>query len=510
MEKSDLTSLLASFDLSAMVRGLRESALGQGEPFMQYRTIGESDLDALLSRIADVKNIGLGLDSEDVDLILNIVQSYAHMREKLKDHKVTVNHLRKELGIKPKRESLKELSRELEKSQNFADDTEFTLDDPPVSEEPSKPTENKKSDSHSSSKKAKSELKPSKRNGKRSAEDFEKAKSQLHALTHVKSGEACSHCAQGKFYKYEPAQFIRISGQAPLQATQHISERMRCNACGIYETAPLSAEVLADGEPGQMYGYSARSVMAIHKFLAGHPYHRQESLSEIMGCPVSASTIFEQCEALADSVQAVHGSMLAAAPSANQYDIDDTRNRILDAEPRLLNKRNAKGQSLRTGVFTSTLIATLPIEKTIVLYKTNIGHAGELIDSILTMRPKDLAPPLVMSDALSWNIPSACEVIHSLCMVHARRQFCDIFEEDSQACSEIIAKMDKFFEYDRAAKSQGLDAKARLGWHQEYSLPILDELKSSFTEAMLSKKVESNSNMGGAMISLKASYEWLS
>ncbi len=52
---------------------------------MQYRTIGESDLDSLLDRIKDVKDIGLGLglDGEDIDLIVNIVQSYALMLEKL-------------------------------------------------------------------------------------------------------------------------------------------------------------------------------------------------------------------------------------------------------------------------------------------------------------------------------------------------------------------------------------------------------------------------------------------
>jgi hypothetical protein len=127
MEKSKLKSMFDGLDLSAMVRSLRETATGQGVPSMQYQTISEPDLDALIHRVTDVKEVGLALDKQDVDLILNIVQSYAHMLEKLKNHKVTVNHLRKELGIKPRRESLKELSKDLQNTQNFSTDSEFTL-----------------------------------------------------------------------------------------------------------------------------------------------------------------------------------------------------------------------------------------------------------------------------------------------------------------------------------------------------------------------------------------------
>lgn len=55
-------------------------------------------------------------------------------------------------------------------------------------------------------------------------------------------------------------------------------ERFRCNACGAYYTANLPEDVLADGEMGQEYGYSARALMAIHKYFAGLPYYRQGSL----------------------------------------------------------------------------------------------------------------------------------------------------------------------------------------------------------------------------------------
>ena len=62
-----------------------------------------------------------------------------------------------------------------------------------------------------------------------------------------------------------PGSLLRITGQSPLKPEQHIMEKLRCNACGAFYTAPLPAEVLLDGTPTQKYGYSARSLMAIHK-----------------------------------------------------------------------------------------------------------------------------------------------------------------------------------------------------------------------------------------------------
>ncbi|MFT7412461.1 MAG: transposase, partial [Paraglaciecola sp.] len=41
---------------------------------------------------------------------------------------------------------------------------------------------------------------------------------------------------------------------------------------------------------------------------------------------------------------------------------------------------------MRTGVYSSGIIATTLDERRIVLFETNIGHAGEFIDSILVNR----------------------------------------------------------------------------------------------------------------------------
>ena len=100
----------------------------------------------------------------------------------------------------------------------------------------------------------------------------------FHPLKDLKKGELCPECQTGKLYKYEPAQLLRITGQTPFTPELHISERLRCNACGQFFTAPLAEDVINDGTSSQKYGYSARSLMALNKYFAGAPFYRQESL----------------------------------------------------------------------------------------------------------------------------------------------------------------------------------------------------------------------------------------
>jgi hypothetical protein len=88
----------------------------------------------------------------------------------------------------------------------------------------------------------------------------------LHQQTSINKGDSCAECDAGKLYKYEPATLLRIIGQSPFKSEQHVMERLRCNACGAYFTAPLPEDVLSDGSVNQKYGYSARSIMGISKF----------------------------------------------------------------------------------------------------------------------------------------------------------------------------------------------------------------------------------------------------
>ncbi|WP_057830332.1 IS66 family transposase [Colwellia sp. TT2012] len=194
-------------------------------------------------------------------------------------------------------------------------------------------------------------------------------------------------------------------------------ERLRCNTCDAYFTAPLPAEVLTDGTAGQKYGYSARSLMAIYKYLAGLPFYRQSSIQKLLGIKITASTVFDQVELVCNDIYPVVQLLFNLASDAKHYYLDDTTNRIFDAKPIEKTVRNSDKTRLRSGVYTSSVIATLMDNKHIVLFEINIGNAGEFIDSILHKRSQSCAKPLIRSDALASNRPTGRDVTMSLCNV---------------------------------------------------------------------------------------------
>ena len=271
---------------------------------------------------------------------------------------------------------------------------------------------------------------------------------------------------------------LRITGQSPFVPEQHVMERLRCNACGQYFSADLPSEVVEDGKPGQKYGYSARSLMALHKFFASAPYYRQESIQALMGIKLTASTIFDQTERVANSLHPIYKILIQHAANAMHYYLDDTGNRILDQVPVEKLQRNSDKTRKRSGVYSSGLVANLNDGHNIVLYQTNIGHAGEFIDEILSQRDSCYPPPLLMSDALSSNRPSlGYETQHCLCNSHGRRQFADVLNQFPEEVEQVLRWYGKIWQYDDEAKKQELNAEKRQAWHKKHSLPLMKQIR---------------------------------
>lgn len=221
-----------------------------------------------------------------------------------------------------------------------------------------------------------------------------------HEVEGYKSGDACPACLSGKLEKKDPITSKRVEAQQPYKATIHILKRLQCSSCGHIVSASLPDDVRKDGQEGQAYGFSARSMMSIQKHHSGTPFFHQQNLNSLFGCPITASTISDQCEHVADDSRLAHQQLKYAAANAILFHIDDTHHRILNAEPKIKDKRNGKGKVKRTGVYTSGLIAVLPDGKTIHLFDTSIAHSGEQLDEILRLRKRDLPPPIIACDAL--------------------------------------------------------------------------------------------------------------
>jgi transposase len=122
----------------------------------------------------------------------------------------------------------------------------------------------------------------------------------------------------------------------------------------------------------------------------------------------------------------VYQHLFNLAAGAEHYAFDDTTHRILDAKTIEKKMRNSDKTQLRSGVQTSGVIDTTKDKQHILLFETNIGHVGEMIDSILEIRSQSSAQPIIMSDALTSNRPTVTKTITSLCNSHARRQFVDV------------------------------------------------------------------------------------
>jgi transposase len=268
-------------------------------------------LDALIIRAQEAIDNNLSLSTDDIKLLLNAVLTLATMQERLSNKEVTVHKLRKLLGMVQSSEKLNHL-----------------LAEGSASKESTK----------------------IKRSRKPKVKKVQEPTKVHHALKDFIKGQSCPACLSGKLYKYEPAQLLRVSGHSPFCSELHLSERLRCNACGQFFTASLPDDVLADGEAGQKYAYSARSLMALQKYFAGAPFYRQESLQDILGLSITASTIFDQCEYLSNDIYPIFKQLLVIAADAHHFYLDDTTHRIIEQEAIQKKKRNSNKLQTRTGL----------------------------------------------------------------------------------------------------------------------------------------------------------------
>lgn len=425
--------------------------------------LSQAELDALVERVKQAAEHGLGLSSEDLQLLLSALLTLAELQSRIADSDITVQKLRKLAGIVQSSEKLRAVVPQAGQS------------------------------------KAKRPKKKPSREDTSSGERVIHERCH-HALTGLSKGDRCPECQRGTVYKYDPAVVLRISGQTPLISTQHLLERLRCNTCGAYYTAEVPVTVTQDGPVEQRFGFTARALMGIQKYFAGAPFYRQQTLQQLFGMPVSASTVFDQCEQLANAIRPLFAYLLVLARSAGLYYIDDTTNRILSQGPVTKPDRRTGKPKVRTGVYTSGAIAVLADGHRAVLYQTNVGHAGEWLDELLQGRPATAPPPIVMSDALSGNRPSVVAAYHNaLCNSHSRRAFVDLATHYPEPVAWVLEQYGQIWDNQRYCQEQSYSPAQRLAYHREHSLPVMARLREWGQAQLDTGAVEANSRLGEAI-----------
>ena len=146
----------------------------------------------------------------------------------------------------------------------------------------------------------------------------------------------------------------------------------------------------------------------------------------------------------------------------------------------------------------------------IVLFETNIGHAGEFIDSILHTRSQSSAVPIIMSDALASNRPTVTTTMTSLCISHARRQFVDVISHFPEEVAHILMRYGEIWTHDHQIAEQQLSLAKRLEYHQTHSLPVMADIKLWGETHLANQTIEENSGLGKAIRYFIKHYEGLS
>ncbi len=469
-----------------------------GEKPTSFIDLSEAQLDELMTRIAEAREHGMALSAGDYDLLSSAMLTLASLQERLSHNDLTILKLQKLLGMVNPSEQLKS-----HPGKNKGDGADG----------------NTKTDAHAQPDTARPRTGTDTKNNRKKKDKKPAIKPTVHhhGIEGLNKGDGCPSCQAGKVYKYHPAQLLRIVGHSPFSAEQHVSEQLRCSACHEIFTAELPPEVRADGRPDQMYGYSACAMMAIYKYFAASPFYRQETLQGLLGSHLSASTIFDQCQKLADHLTPVFVAMVSMAANAELFYLDDTTHRIL------IKQTAAKGREHRSGVYSSACLAILPasqsstgdppplpLARRLVLYQTSVGHAGEWFDEILGERKPGLPVPILMSDALSSNHVTDKHFVISLCNAHGRRGFAELAlqcPEESLFALELYAGI---WVNDDHCKEQGFDPQQRQAYHHAHSRPLMAQIRQwCQTQTAEGGPVEPNSNLGRAMAYFDRHYEGL-
>lgn len=312
----------------------------------------------------------------------------------------------------------------------------------------------------------------------------------------VRPGERCPKCGKGKLYAYKPSEIVCIRGQAPVHATIYERERLRCNLCGAWFSAPTPPEAA-----GPKYDTSSASMISLLHYGCGFPFNRLDALQDNLGIPLPSSTQWDVLNDMAREIYPAFGEINRQAAQGDIFHNDDTKGRVLALEEKIaeeIEACRAHGKECRTGVFTTGIVSEVE-GRHVALFFTGRKHAGENLSALLDKRLEDLPVPIQMCDALSRNAPPGFKRLLANCLCHGRREFVKIIEDFPDECRHVLETLREVYKNDALTRQQGMSKDERLAFHQQNSKPIMDTFFDWLNAQLDEKKVEPNSRLGGAI-----------
>lgn len=396
------------------------------------------------------------LNDQDCQLLLSVSETLRFVTEQLEKKSISIARLRK-LLFGASTETLKNLE-----DQHATD----SQDQPPSPDQPTEPKTKAKG------------------HGRHGAEDYTGAQKVNIPHETLKPGDPCPGCSKGTLYQMvKPKSVVRVTGQAPLQATVYQLQKLRCNLCGKIFTAKAP-----EGMGTEKYDAESVSMIAMLKYGSGVPFNRLQRLQETLGIPLAASTQWETLSDHEYAFDSVYEALILTAAQGKVIHNDDTVMKVLN-----LTDLNRPDKPDRKGVFTSGIVS-VGNDHQIALFFTGHKHAGENLADVLRHRADGLTVPIQMADALSRNVPGEFETLLSNCLAHGRRKFVDVYDDFPDECHHVLNQLAKV--YKNEAGTQGQSDADRLMYHQQHSGPIMTALKDWMQHQLDDHLVEPNSSLG--------------
>ena len=323
------------------------------------------------------------------------------------------------------------------------------------------------------------------RNGRKPHTDYDAID---HFIGHegLKSGDLCPEKCGGRVYNFEPQVIIRINGQMDACANRYTIDTKRCNLCGEL-FRPELPEHIGD----EKYDVKFKAQLAVQKYFMGTPSYRQELFQSCINIPVAHTTQWYLNEEVAGCAIPIFNLLCQLAANNKLLHIDDTHLKIIDE---IIDNRKRPDKE-RRGMFTTGILAKFKTHK-IILYFNGTDHAGENLDNLLKHR-RVKEPLVIMSDALSRNIPSFTNIISCFCLSHAYRKFEELKSFYTVPCEKVVSMISQVYKVD--AQTIDMTDRERLKHHQKHSKPMMDKLYGYLQYLLDEKLVEPNDDLGKAI-----------
>lgn len=467
----------------------------------------EEELKDLLSRIDEKK-----LDDQDYETLKKLIHFVVWMQIKLQSAQMTMRKFRDMIfGCKTeKRKKKKKDGEELEQNKSDKDeDSTESIDangssQKEESADQSSTTDTSaqlKSQGNASNEADLSTLDPKpdefrrQGHGRHAADKY--TPDEIIEVKHddLDPGSPCPTQCGGRLYSVPitPGGIIRIYGQSSARVVSYRFHRLRCALCGDTFTPPAPPEFSEE-----KYDAHFKAILVLHKYFLATPFYRQARFQDMLALPMAPTTQWDLVESVGDCAYPVFFALEEKTANGDNIEHDDTYVKIQDVMKD--NKLNPDKE--RTGMYTTCIKGTADGHP-VCLYYSGTQHGGENVSQLLSKRETGLPPIRQMCDALAANIPKEYKTILCNCLAHGRRKFKEIELDFPEECDYVLDQFGQVYKYDAITKELKMSAAERLIYHQEHSLPAMNDLWDWMQKQFDDKLVEPNSGLGKAIKYMK-------